>query len=146
MAIPWLIGAAVIAVGKVVYDSYEEDERQERAERRARREERAREEEASQKREDAIKKEEEKSKKERELHLKKYAVSQVKVILEKYNIVSLSPEILAKNVMLNPEQALDDINQHYMNTNEYSESEKKIKALEIDFDELSKLRIILQGI
>ena len=144
MAIPWLIGAAVVGLGKAVYDSYEEDERRERAERRARAERREREAEENKQRAEVIEKEKERAQKEEKELLKNHAKSQAKIILDKYNITSITPDELAANVILDPALALTNVTEHYMESKTHQDLEKKVTELEKSIDECEELQKILK--
>jgi len=146
MAIPWLIGAAVVGLGKLAYDSYEEDERRERSERRARTKRREIEAEATKKREEAAKNEEKRVEQERNQRLKIDTESNAKVLLDKYKITSLTPSALATNTISNPEQAITDITKHYKKSAVHLGLEKKVTALDKSIDKCSELQKILKGI
>lgn len=145
MAIPWLIGAAAVWAGKKVYDSYEEDERCERAERRARADRREREDEANKQREAAIKKEQKRDKQEQQQRLKSFADSQAEVILDKYKITSLTSESLAANAISNPEQATAELTEHYIASKKCNDLEKAVLAIEKALDESAELEQIIKG-
>jgi len=146
MAIPWIIGAAVVGLGKLAYDSYEEDERRERSERRARAERREIEAEAIKKREAAIKNEEKRIEQERNQRLKIDTESNAKILLDKYKITSLTPGVLATNAISNPQQAITDITKHYEKSAVNQDLEKKVTALEKSIDKCSDLQETLKGI
>jgi len=146
MAIPWLIGAAVIGLGKAVYDSYEEDERRERARRQERTEEREREAQARKQREAAIKQEKQRAEQEEKRLLKTYAESKAKIILDKYKIKSLAPASLATNAISNPSNAIADVAKHYIESDAYKTLDKNVAAIENKLKELEDLNKIVKGL
>ena len=146
MAIPWLIGAGVFGVCKAIYDSYEEDERRERAQRNARVERREREAEVNKQREEVIEKEKVRAQSEQKELLKIYTESQAKIILDKYNITSLTPENLAATAISNPIQASADMSKHFTESRSHNDLVKKVTSLEKSIDERAELQKILKGL
>jgi len=146
MAIPWLIGAAVVGLGKAVYDSYEEDERRDRARRREREEQREREVQARKQRETAKKQEKQRDEQEQKRRLKAFAESKAIVILDKYKITSLTPANLAANAISNPSHAIADVAKHYIESDTYKDLDKKVAAIEKELEERAELKKILKGL
>lgn len=99
MALPWLIGAAVVAVGAAVAKSISDDNEKEERERRERRErEREIERENERKREEARRREKEEAERRRQAQIQakqEYAKNEALSLFNQYNISEAEPEKMA---------------------------------------------------
>ena len=146
MAIPWLIGAAVVWGGKKIYDSIEEDDRREKAQRNARIERREIEEEATKKREAAIKEEHLRIEAENKKSQKNYIISQAKVLLDKYEITQLSPNNLGNLAISDPSQASTRAIKSYMESRINKALKRDKISTEIELAEIVQLELFIKGL
>lgn len=144
MPIPWLIGAAVVAVVAAVANSVSEDAEKERQEkeRRAAEEEARINTEAEARREDARREYERQQEQERIHGIEMFSYEKASVLVEKYAIQDVSLDEMADLAVCNPEKCEDVFNKAFIHSAKYQNMNSKKNLLENqlwEIDELSKI-------
>lgn len=144
MPIPWLIGAAVVAVVAAVASSVSEDAEKERQEKERQARDRAAKEEArtnaeAEARRERAKREEEWRQEQERIHdLERFSYEKANVLVKKYAVQDISLDEIADLAVCNPRKCEDVFNKAFVHSAKYQnmDNEKNLlikKTQEIEY-------------